>query len=93
MKKSLFIKEKLESTGFAIIDEVYSEEEANSIIEILNNTDTTKENFRKSKDLFAIRRFLREVPTAKNLIFTERLRELITDVFGKDFFYSQIYIL
>jgi hypothetical protein len=47
---------------YAITEPIYSDEEVRQIISTIDRTNTANENFRKSNDLFAIRKFLQEVP-------------------------------
>lgn len=79
-------KDTLLVKGFAIIDAVYSDEEANQILSIIENADKTNETFRKSSDLFAIRQFLKEIPEAKELIYNTNLQTVVADLFGNNFF-------
>lgn len=72
--------------GFTIARQVYSHSEIDSIISIINKADTSKATFRKSNNLFAIRQFLKEIPETIPLIFTERLRSIIGQLFGSNFF-------
>jgi ectoine hydroxylase-related dioxygenase (phytanoyl-CoA dioxygenase family) len=80
------IKEKLSSDGFAIIDDVFTTEEINQILKAISQVDTTRPTFRKTNHLFAIRQFLKEVPATRTLIFTDKLKAVISDVFGDDYF-------
>jgi hypothetical protein len=57
-----------------------------TILEAIDNVDSSKDTFRKTNDLFAIRQFLREVPSTFDLIFTERLKKIIAQVMGDNFF-------
>ncbi len=79
-------KSHIEEYGFSVINEVFSEEEVAQIVHVLNNIDTSKENFRKSEDLFAIRQFLKEVPEIKNLIFNDNIKKIIKEIFGDRYF-------
>ncbi|WP_211165421.1 phytanoyl-CoA dioxygenase family protein [Flavobacterium silvaticum] len=79
-------KEQITEIGFSIIPDIYSREETDTLISIIEDVDTSKENFRKSANLFAIRQFLKEVPKVENLVFTDALKQVITDIFGTDFF-------
>lgn len=72
--------------GFTVIHDVYSSSEIDSIISLISKTDTSKETFRKGNNLFAIRQFLKEVPETIPLIFTEKLRSVIGQLFGSNFF-------
>ncbi|MDM1556657.1 MULTISPECIES: phytanoyl-CoA dioxygenase family protein [Chryseobacterium] len=79
-------KSHIEKYGFSVIDEVFSDAEVAQIIHVLDNIDTSKENFRKSEDLFAIRQFLKEVPDIKDLIFNDNIRTIINEIFGERYF-------
>ncbi|WET51476.1 phytanoyl-CoA dioxygenase family protein [Chryseobacterium indologenes] len=79
-------KSHIEKYGFSVINEVFSDAEVAQIIHVLDNIDTSKENFRKSEDLFAIRQFLKEVPEIKDLIFNDNIRMIINEIFGDRYF-------
>lgn len=72
--------------GFSIINNVFSADEVEEIINVLNGIDTSRENFRKSEDLFAIRQFLKEIPEIKDLIFNDNIQRIITEIFGEKYF-------
>lgn len=76
----------LQETGFTIIDNIFTAEEVATIIETINSIDTSGPAFRKTSDLFAIRRFVKEVPTISPLVFNNRLRGIINQLFGPDYF-------
>jgi ectoine hydroxylase-related dioxygenase (phytanoyl-CoA dioxygenase family) len=79
-------KNEILENGFTIVDEIYSADEVEQIISIINQVDTSKETFRKSTDLFAVRQFLNEVPSTRELIFNDKLNSIISQLFGQDFF-------
>ncbi|WP_185287483.1 phytanoyl-CoA dioxygenase family protein [Chryseobacterium lactis] len=72
--------------GFSVINKVFSDKEVEQIISVLDRIDTSKENFRKSEDLFAIRQFLKEVPEIKDLIFNDAIQQVIREIFGAKYF-------
>lgn len=76
-------KDLILENGFTVINAVFSTEEINKIIRVLDNIDTSKETFRKSEDLFAIRQFLKEIPEVTDLIFNENIKKVIKEVFGE----------
>jgi len=76
----------ISTTGFVYIPNIYTGEEIQKIISVIDSADSSNSTFRKSKDLFAIRQFLKEIPEAIPLIFNEKLKNLIRDNFGEDFF-------
>ncbi|MEA1851242.1 phytanoyl-CoA dioxygenase family protein [Chryseobacterium sp. MHB01] len=79
-------KNSIQENGFTVINNVFSEEEIKKIGEIIQNIDTSKETFRKSDDLFAIRQFLKEIPQARQLVFNENIKNIITEIFGEQYF-------
>lgn len=79
-------KDFFSENGFAIINSIYSEEEINKILNEIENSDSDKDTFRKSSDLFAIRQILKEIPEINQTVFNENLRNLIKEFFGNDFF-------
>jgi hypothetical protein len=79
-------KQEIINTGFTVITNVFSNTELDCIIHAIQQADNSRTTFRKTTDLFAIRQFLKEVPQAIPLIFTERFNGIIRKVFGNDYF-------
>lgn len=87
------LKEQFERNGFAIAEGIYSKEEIGAILYKISAADNSGQAFRKTADLFAIRRFLHEVPAVKELVFNKPLESLIHNLFGHDYFVvKSIYI-
>ncbi len=80
------IKENILSQGFAIIDNVYVEEEIIDLLVTISQADPSGPTFRMSNDLFAIRQFFKEVPSSINKVFTQKLRDIISENFGDEYF-------
>ncbi|SKB89585.1 phytanoyl-CoA dioxygenase family protein [Chryseobacterium balustinum] len=79
-------KNLIQENGFTVINNIFSDKEIERISEVIQNIDTSKETFRKSEDLFAIRQFLKEVPDVKDLIFNKNLKTIIKEIFGDNYF-------
>jgi len=79
-------KTDVDDNGFTVIENIYNDAEIAGIVSAIENTDTSGETFRKSADLFAIRQFLKEVPTVLPLVLNDTLKEIITSIFGEDYF-------
>lgn len=79
-------KDELINNGFAIINNIYSLDEIEQILAAINLVDTTKETFRKSEDIFAIRQFLNEVPETIKYIFNDNLKSNIRHLLGDNYF-------
>jgi len=87
MKDFVKHKDELSEKGFTILENIYSKEEVEQLLTTIEQVDSsTKQTFRKSEDLFAIRQFLKEVPQTTDLIFNENLKEMIRQLFGEDYF-------
>lgn len=78
--------EELKETGFTTVESIYSDTEIEQIIMAISHADSSKETFRKSNDLFAIRQFLKEIPEAANYIFNHKLKKIISEYFGTNYF-------
>jgi ectoine hydroxylase-related dioxygenase (phytanoyl-CoA dioxygenase family) len=83
-----FTKSKQEITekGFTVIEQVFPNSDIEAIINTIEQADTSKDTFRKTADLFAIRQFLKEIPQVHSLIFTEQLNTIINTLFSNDYF-------
>ena len=80
------VKETISTEGFAVINDVFTEEEIDLLLQTISLIDTSAETFRKTNELFAIRQFLKEMPGCVELIFNQQLIKIISTIFGKDYF-------
>ncbi|MFL9844036.1 phytanoyl-CoA dioxygenase family protein [Flavobacterium rhizosphaerae] len=53
---------------------------------MIQQADATTPSFRKSENLFAIRTFFIEIPQALPILFNESFKNLISTIFGNNFF-------
>lgn len=86
------MKNEITSEGFTIINNVYTENEIEKIISLIEKkTENNTENatFRKSQDLFAIRQFHKEIPKTLDFIFNQNLKDIIENTFGKGYFITK----
>ena len=79
-------KEEILNNGFTVIDDIFDAAEIDEIISTINNADQSNATFRKTGDLFAIRQFLIELPQIKQMIFNAKLKSIINNLFGSDYF-------
>jgi ectoine hydroxylase-related dioxygenase (phytanoyl-CoA dioxygenase family) len=85
MKSVDTISEQVIRNGFAIIDNIFTSGEIDSILQIISTANQEKPTFRKTNDLFAIRQFFKEFPEIRKLLFTKKLISVIVDLFGGDY--------
>ncbi|MFY0256058.1 phytanoyl-CoA dioxygenase family protein [Chitinophaga sp. 30R24] len=84
----MFIKyqEELATQGFTVIEQVFNEKAIQGLLAAIAAADNSSPLFRKTQDLFAIRRFLQAVPAIAPLIFTPALQQIVRALFGPDYF-------
>ena len=83
---------EINSKGFTIINDIYSENEIGKLISLIENSTENKTKnatFRKSQDLFAIRQFHKEIPETLPYIFNENLKSIVESNFGKGYFITK----
>lgn len=78
--------QQIEQEGFICIPGVFNATEVEAIIDAINQADHSNPTFRKTNDLFAIRQFLKEVPSVHALVFTQQFHTLIEAIFGAGYF-------
>lgn len=75
--------------GFAILEDIYTSKEIEAIIGAIHAANVISDRFRRTKDLFAIRKFLHEIPSCRSHIFTPKFQALVRERFGSDYFAVQ----
>jgi ectoine hydroxylase-related dioxygenase (phytanoyl-CoA dioxygenase family) len=73
----MIYQNQLSENGFSIVENIYVEAEIEAILSLINTESKDNWRFRKHKDLFAIRCFLKEIPALNALIFNENLRQIM----------------
>lgn len=78
-------RQQLATQGYTVLEDIFSGEEVETILQLISQADTHQTVFRKTADLFAIRRFLQSVPGVRAAIFTPALQHIIHTLFGEDY--------
>lgn len=86
MNTAVAYRETISKNGFAVIENVFSKKEVDSIVKEIDNAENTSDNFRRSNDLFAIRQFFKEIPCSVPLVFTNAFKQLTSTILGEGFF-------
>jgi ectoine hydroxylase-related dioxygenase (phytanoyl-CoA dioxygenase family) len=83
-------KQELQLKGYTVIQEMFSLAEVEAIITTIDEVGylaaPSAPVFRRTSDLFAIRRFLQAVPAVQPLLFTQALNSLVREAFGPGYF-------
>ncbi|MBZ4189230.1 phytanoyl-CoA dioxygenase family protein [Niabella beijingensis] len=77
---------ELDANGFAVAPDIFIPDELAAIAGKIEQADPSKDTFRKSAGLFAIRQFLKELPETRAMVFNPRLKQLISRLSGDSFF-------
>lgn len=91
MNKLKYLKNKieLEENGYSILEGLYYESEVNEILDCIENTEQNGSSFMKTKDLFAIRQLINNIPELKKLLFNKKLTELISNLSKSEYFLTK----
>jgi ectoine hydroxylase-related dioxygenase (phytanoyl-CoA dioxygenase family) len=79
-------KEEYARKGYTVIQDVFTCQEIDTIIHIINSADSTNSTFRKTNDLFAIRQFLKEMPKLQPFLLKKEVTSLIKEMFDEEYF-------
>jgi ectoine hydroxylase-related dioxygenase (phytanoyl-CoA dioxygenase family) len=79
-------KLQLEEEGYSIVNNIYSDDEINEILNYIQKESTCNSTLNKTEELFAIRQLIKTKPELLNVITTPKLVEIIS-TFSKDVFF------
>ncbi len=82
-------KTELEENGYSILSDLYSYNEIGQILTCIENAEKDGNSFMKTKDLFAIRQLIKNIPGLSDLIFNKKLTELLTDLSESKYFLTK----
>lgn len=82
-------KLELEENGYSLLSDLYSESEVSQILACIESADQNGNAFLKTKDLFAIRQLLNQIPSLAPLLFNSKLLTLLAELFEGDCFLSK----
>ncbi|WP_405207176.1 phytanoyl-CoA dioxygenase family protein [Aquimarina sp. LLG6339-5] len=82
-------KIELEENGYSVLTDLYSDNEIRRILACIENAEQDGNSFIKSKDLFAIRQLIKNVPELSDLLFNKKLTELISNLSESKYFLTK----
>lgn len=80
---------ELEENGFSVLIDLYSENEISQILTCIENAEQDGNSFMKTKDLFAIRQLIKDVPELTDLLFNRKLTKLISELSESEYFLTK----
>lgn len=78
-------QQEIADKGFTVIGNIFTPEEVAALAICIQEADTSNDTFRKTKDLFAIRQFLKEIPAVVPAVFNDKLKDVICRLFGEGY--------
>jgi hypothetical protein len=78
-------QQEIADNGFTVIGNIFTPEEVAALATCIQEADTSNDTFRKTKDLFAIRQFLKEIPAVVSAVFNDKLKDVIGHLFGEGY--------
>lgn len=78
-------KTSLINDGFTVINQVFSFADIAEIINVIESADSSGSLFRKTNDLFAIRQVLKELPQLNKIVFNDKIRKIVKELFGDNY--------
>ncbi|MDO5968199.1 phytanoyl-CoA dioxygenase family protein [Flavivirga aquimarina] len=82
-------KIELEKNGYSVLADLYSDSEVSQILDCIENNEQSGNSFMKTKDLFAIRQLIKNVPDLTSLLFNKKLIELLSDLSESQYFLTK----
>ncbi|HTE24044.1 phytanoyl-CoA dioxygenase family protein [Flavitalea sp.] len=80
------MKQDLEEHGFVVVKDVFQAKQVDNILKIIGRVDISNPVFRKSKELFAIRQFFKQIPEVVDAVMQPGLKHIIHEIAGSDYF-------
>jgi ectoine hydroxylase-related dioxygenase (phytanoyl-CoA dioxygenase family) len=80
------VRRQFASDGFFVINEIFTGDEVEMLLQTISNADASNDTFRQNGDLFAIMQFVKAIPQIQFQIINQRLGHLIARLFGNDYF-------
>lgn len=80
---------ELKKKGYSILSDFYSDDEINQISASIENAKHKGNSFLKTKDLFAIRQLIKNVPELSGLLFNKKLLALLNSFSESEYFLTK----
>lgn len=80
------VKDNFNRDGYATILHLYTDGEVCEMIRIIDAHAQAEVHSGKTKKIFAIRQCLKSIPELTSVIYNDPFRQLVSQVFGKDYF-------
>ena len=82
-------KLQLNENGYSILSDLYSDNEISKILDCIENAEQNEKSFMKTKDLFAIRQLIKNIPELSSFLFNQKLTELFSELSESEYFLTK----
>jgi hypothetical protein len=82
-------KLELDENGFSVLSNMYSDSEINQILDCIKHSEQGGDSFMRTKDLFAIRQLVNNIPELGDILFNRKMRDLISDLSESHYFLTK----
>ena len=82
-------KLQLNENGYSILNDLYSDNEISKILACIENAEQNEKSFMKTKDLFAIRQLIKNIPELSSLLLNQKLAELLSELSESEYFLTK----
>ena len=82
-------KLQLNENGYSILSDLYSDNEISKILDCIQNAEQNEKSFMKTKDLFAIRQLIKNIPELSSFLFNQKLTELLSELSESEYFLTK----
>lgn len=80
---------ELEENGYSILTGFYSDDEICQILAYIEKGGEDSNSVTNTKDLYAIRQLIKNMPELTDLLFNEKLKKLISDISESEYFLTK----
>lgn len=81
--------EVFKALGYTIIDHIYTTEEILQIGNTIQKATQEGDSFLKTKDLFAIRQLILQIPELKELLFNKNVIDILNTIYSSEYFLTK----
>ena len=82
-------KLQLNENGYSILNDLYTDNEISKILDCIQNAEQNEKSFMKTKDLFAIRQLIKNIPELSSFLFNQKLTELLSELSESEYFLTK----
>lgn len=80
---------ELKENGYSILSDLYTSDEVEQILTCIEKAEILNDSSTRTKDLFAIRQVVKNIPELGDLLFNKKLTQLMSDLYDSHYFLTK----